>query len=399
MQIRSVTFFADPQDLPHNLEQAVADARAAFTFPVQTIRLATTPYPDWLNDISGLDRLVGCCREFGVDYMAVGPARLDDDPHYVDWIPDLVGDHEMVFASAEVADLGGRIGLQRVNQVAEVVGRLATLRPDGFANLYFTATANCPPGSPFFPVAYHGGGPAGFALAVEAADVALAAIDGASDLHEAEETLIGAIEQNSAGLARVASQLATRHHLAFGGIDYSLAPHPMPGRSLGAAVERMGVSHVGASGSLFAAAWLASCVDRAQFPRCGFSGLMFPVLEDAVLARRASEGLLTLDDLLLYSAVCGAGLDVLPLPGNIASEVLSAILLDLAALAVRLDKPLTARLMPLPGLSVGDPVDFDFGYFAQGGVMAAGGGLEGRLTAGLETVRLAPRSAGAGAHP
>jgi uncharacterized protein (UPF0210 family) len=39
------------------------------------------------------------------------------------------------------------------------------------------------------------------------------------------------------------------------------------------------------------------------------------VLEDAILAQRAAEGTLTIKDLLLYSAVCGTGLDTVPLPG------------------------------------------------------------------------------------
>jgi len=67
--------------------------------------------------------------------------------------------------------------------------------------------------------------------------------------------------------------------------------------------------------------------------------------------------------------VCGTGLDTVPLPGDTSPEQLYAILLDLAALAHRLDKPLTARLMPLPGKSAGDPTDFDFAYFANSRVM------------------------------
>jgi len=69
-----------------------------------------------------------------------------------------------------------------------------------------------------------------------------------------------------------------------------------------------------------------------------------PVLEDATLAQRAEEGTLTVKDLLLYSAVCGTGLDTVPLPGDTTNEQITAILLDLSALALRLDKPLTARL-------------------------------------------------------
>jgi uncharacterized protein (UPF0210 family) len=70
--------------------------------------------------------------------------------------------------------------------------------------------------------------------------------------------------------------------------------------------------------------------------------------------------------------------------------------LRFAALAVRLKKPLSARLMPLPGKVAGDPVHFDFPYFTDSRVLP----LDGNRTAGLLTrtaeLRLAPRSQQAG---
>ena len=136
---------------------------------------------------------------------------------------------------------------------------------------------------------------------------------------------------------------------------------------------------------------LAECLDQADFFHAGFSGLMLPVLEDAALAARAAEGTLTVKDLLLYSAVCGTGLDTVPLPGDTPPEALTALLLDVAVLAQRLDKPLTARLMPIPGKQAGDPTGFDFAYFANSRVLALQAGpLSGPL-AGTETFRLASR--------
>lgn len=94
------------------------------------------------------------------------------------------------------------------------------------------------------------------------------------------------------------------------------------------------------------------------------------MLEDSVLAKRAAEGTLTIKDALLYSAVCGTGLDTIPLAGDTTAEQLVPLLLDLSALALRLDKPLTARLMPIPGKKAGDETNFDFPFFANSKVMA-----------------------------
>ena len=93
----------------------------------------------------------------------------------------------------------------------------------------------------------------------------------------------------------------------------------------------------------------------------------------------------------MYSAVCGTGLDTVPLPGDASVEQLTAVLLDLAALALRLDKPLTARLMPIPGKVAGDLTGFDFAFFANSRVL----GLEAQpltgLLAGGESFDLQPR--------
>jgi uncharacterized protein (UPF0210 family) len=127
---------------------------------------------------------------------------------------------------------------------------------------------------------------------------------------------------------------------------------------------------VGAEGAVAAAALIADAIDRARFPRAGFSGLMVSLLEDRTLAARAAGEALTVHDLLLMSAVCGTGLDAVPLPGDASVEALTGVLADVGALALRAGKPLTARLMPLPGKGAGDPVEFDFPYFAPSRVLA-----------------------------
>jgi uncharacterized protein len=58
------------------------------------------------------------------------------------------------------------------------------------------------------------------------------------------------------------------------------------------------------------------------------------------------------------------------LPGDTTIDQIIPLLLDLSALALRLDKPLTARLMPVPGKKAGEPTNFDFGFFANSKVMA-----------------------------
>lgn len=371
MEIRSVTLFCDPDFDPQAAARFYTTARTAFPYPVQTVRLATPPFPAWWAEtaVTAPD-FAAHWQAAGADYISLGPVLLGHDDAWVDRIPDLLAATGVLFATIEIGDGNGRIALDRIRHAAHIIRQISQIQPNGFGNLYLAALANCPPGSPFFPVAYHASGPPTFAVAVEAADLAITVFRRAAALAEARANLITAIEETAAAITKEAQALAAAHRIPFGGIDFSLAPFPTDDQSLAGAMEALGLPHVGAPGSIFAAAFITEAIGRARFPRCGFSGLMLPVLEDSVLALRAGEGQVTVNDLLGYSAVCGVGLDTIPLPGDTSVASLSGILLDVAALAARLDKPLTARLMPLPGLQAGDPVRFDFPYFADSGVMA-----------------------------
>jgi hypothetical protein len=344
----------------------------------QTLRLATPPFTEVLGDptatqvVEMAQALEAACADQGIDYVSIGPAMVDEpgallSPVYR--IPDVLAGTERVFATVALASAGCGINLAAIQASAEVIRQIAQTTPQGFGTLRFAALANCPSGSPFFPVAYHDGGPSAFAFATEAADLAVTAFGQARTLGEARADLVAALETFAARLTAVADQLVDEHNLRFGGVDFSLAPYPDQAVSIGAAIERLGVDWFGASGTLFGAAFIADCLRQASFPRCGYSGLMFPVLEDSVLAARADDRSYSIDSLLLYSTVCGAGLDTVPLPGDVGVDELAGMLLDVATLAVVLNKPLSARLMPVPGLTADQRTAFDFDYFANARVL------------------------------
>jgi len=48
-----------------------------------------------------------------------------------------------------------------------------------------------------------------------------------------------------------------------------------------------------------------------------------------------------------------------PLPGDATVDQLSGLILDVAALAAKYRKPLSARLFPIPGKTAGDAISFD----------------------------------------
>ncbi len=379
MKIRSITYFCNPKyPLDEKVIQAagefLAKAKSAYEaagYEVQTVRLATIPFPKLLgekqiNELPKLaEQLEKLIQQIGVGHLSVGPA-LPESPRSYQVIPEAIAASQNIFFDGVMADKNIGISLAAIKACAEVMVKSAPIDPNGFANLRFAALANVKAGAPFFPAAYHDNDQPAFAIATEAADLAVDAFSQAKTLEIGRQTLIAEIEKHGQQLSKVAQSLVCK----FGGVDFSLGPFPAEAQSLGTAFERMGVPRVGLHGSLAAAAILTEAIDRANFPRTGFSGLMMPVLEDATLASRAADGTLSVKDVLLYSAVCGTGLDTIPLPGDTTVDQIIPLLLDLSALALRLDKPLTARLMPVPGKKVGEPTSFDFGFFANSKVMA-----------------------------
>ncbi|HTX78812.1 MAG TPA: DUF711 family protein, partial [Longilinea sp.] len=280
--------------------------------------------------------------------------------------------------------------LPAVKACAHIIHENAGIRPNGFANLNFSALANVPPFTPFFPAAYSDGKQPAFALAIEGADLAATAFLAAKSLAEARQMLLEALEQHTQKLAAVCNDLATRFEAEFKGFDCSLAPFPEEWCSIGRALETLGVPVLGQAGSLAMAAFLADTLDQGQWLRTGFNGLMLPVLEDATLAERSGNSL-SLKDMLMFSSVCGTGLDTVPLPSDTGEEQLAAVLLDVATLALRLNKPLTARLMPVPGKKAGEMTEFQFDYFANGKVMELAASPLQHLLNGKEVFKISPR--------
>ena len=406
MKIRSITCFIDPsypldEQRLQLAERFLHSARPAFIkagYEVQSARLATVPFPKLLA-VDKLGKLIQLVQELeraaadiGYAYLSLGPALPEIGESYR-VIPEALAATHNAFFSGLMTTADGKVSLQAIRRCAEVIQQASSITPDGFANLRFAALANVPAGSPFFPAAYHQGGDSVFALATEAADLAVTAFSQAASLEEGRKNLVNSMEVHAQALTTIAHQVAKQIGVRFGGIDFSLAPFPAEELSIGTAMEQLGVPALGHHGSLAAAAILADTMDQAEFIRAGFSGLFLPVLEDAILAKRAAEGSLGVMDLLLYSAVCGTGLDTIPIPGDTSVDQLSAVLLDVASLSTRLVKPLTARLMPIPGKKAGELTGFDFTYFANSRVMPLrASSLEGFLS-GNETFGLYRRPA------
>jgi hypothetical protein len=372
-KIRAITAFINLDRAQY--QQQVADAlkmlrRAQTTFEsrgyqVQTIRIATQPFPEYTQGLTTQQAI-----DFFKQYEAlavqqkfaasIGPAMLNanDSPAQADLLTDILINTQHLNASLVVAgDDGVRWGA--VGAAARVMKKLEESTTHSQGNFRFAAIAMVPPVTPFFPAAYHTGFGHQFAIALESANVVAAAFKDAPDLAAAKQRLTDKLAAAAFEIERHAGRVDSETGWTYMGIDLSPAPSPGKDTSIGAAIENLTTQPVGMNGTLTAAATITAAIKNVKVKQTGYSGLMLPILEDTVLAQRWSEGRLTIDSLLSYSAVCGTGLDTIPLPGDTSAEQLSLIIGDMASLAVKWHKPLSARLMPITGKGWGETTDFD----------------------------------------
>lgn len=364
-------------------------AAAAFTragYEVQTLRLSTRPV---LSDLAGWARneLVdyACCLQkalerVGVGFCSLGPALPADGPDGPAALADMLvgrvtggGDprspatgpangNASLSASVMVSAPGQALDPTAALGAAEAMLSLAGRTGQGLGNFNFAALGHVGPGTPFFPAAYHTG-PASLAVALQGAGVVADALATGAGLAEVEPRVSAALASAARPVVELARRTASDLGARFGGID--LSPAPDLDDSIVAALEAAGGGLFGEPGTLALAAAVTAGVRSTGLPMCGYSGLMLPVMEDRVLAQRWDDGLVGADQLLAWSAVCGTGLDTVPVPGACEAGALAGVICDMASLAARLAKPLSARLLPAPGKAAGERTQFSSPYLVN----------------------------------
>ncbi len=169
---------------------------------------------------------------------------------------------------------------------------------------------------------------------------------------------------------RMEKEFATLHELIdteedFIGFDTSLAPFPATNESIAYAIEKVLGKPFGSSGTLSICRLLTRIMQENSIKKTGLCGLMLAVVEDSVLAQRGIEGRYTLRELLSYSAVCATGLDTVPISGKTSEQDLANCYMDLATLAIKLQKPLSARFFIEPDKNPGDTIKYDWEFAAE----------------------------------
>lgn len=355
----------------------LAAACQAQGYTVQSVRIVSNPFGEYLDTgslhaaaqgLAEIRRILNELNQNGLRIrFAVGEARTDAE---IALLPGLIAEYgDLCNACVNVPiDENGFLDNDLIRKSVAVVQEIARITPRGEGNFNFTVNFNCASYIPYFPAGYHRGerGNA-IVFGLETPDLLAAALRGlekqpaphAAQMQAAFATMKNALQYHIDRVQGIIADTPLAKGWTYIGMDTSAAPSKNC-TSMAELYRLLGVPYFGASGTVEASALLTRVFKAQENVQLqGFSGLMLAVTEDEGLAAATRAAQFDIRALLTYSSVCGIGLDTVPIPGDTDAEKIAAIMRDTGTMAFRLNKPLTVRLFPVPGLGAGDITPFE----------------------------------------
>ena len=259
------------------------------------------------------------------------------------------------------------IDITAIKESAKLIKDVATIATNGFDNFRVGVSLNPSKYTPFFPFSYSDKEHS-FSIAMEVTQLFIKIIEKELPIDLMRESIYVALGKELKKIDTIARGLESST-VNYNGLDSSLAPYPDEDVSVIDILSLLGLDSVGSSGTLFLTSMLTDIIKetlkRSSIKAVGFNGVMYSVLEDKILSKANDKKVITVDKLLSYATVCGCGLDMVPLPGDILLEEIESIILDTASLSIKHKKPLGVRLLPIPNKSTNEYTEFDMDFLTN----------------------------------
>jgi len=358
-----------------------ADSVAAdYGVPIVNKRIAVTPAA-LVAGASGASNLVpiakamdAAAKEVGVDFIAGYSAYVHKgftraDHALFESIPEALDVTDHVCASVSLASTKAGINMDATARFAQVVLDTANRTADrgGLGACKLVCFANAVEDNPFVAGAHIGIGEAETVLSVGVSGPgvvrgALSRLSPDDDLNTVAEVIKATAFKITRMGELVGRETARRLGTVFGIVDVSLAPTPAVGDSVSDILELIGVDITGAPGTTAALALLTDAIKKgglmASSSVGGLSGAFIPVSEDQGMIDAVRKDALSLAKLEAMTTVCSVGLDMVALPGDISVDTLMGVIADELAIGMVNSKTTACRLIPVPGLSAGETVEW-----------------------------------------
>lgn len=250
---------------------------------------------------------------------------------------------------------------------SKLIVDVSKLSTNGFDNFRVGVSLNPVKYTPFFPFSYsdieHS-----FSIAMEITESFLEIVKRESNLEDIKKSIYKEIGEYLSNINTIGLKF-NRNGIQYNGMDSSLAPFPDKNISVIEILHKLGLDEIGASGTFFFTSILTDIIKSTlklyDIKAVGFNGVMYSLLEDHLLCKANNRKMLSINQFIGYSTMCGCGLDMVPVPGNILVEELASIILDTAAISIKLDKPLGVRVLPIPNKDTNEYTQFDMDFLTN----------------------------------
>ncbi len=376
-----------------NLVKVGCEIEEQFGIPIINKRISVTPVatvidaldePDTEKCLKIAKTLDSAAKEVGVDFIGgysalVHKGFTKGERILIESIPEALAKTDIVCSSVNIGSTRAGINMDAVALMGSTIKKAAELTKDngGFACAKLVVFCNAVEDNPFMAGAFHGEGEGDCVINVGVSGpgvvkCALEKVKGEPFGAVAETIKNTAFKITRMGQL-VASEASKRLGVPFGIVDLSLAPTPAVGDSVAYILEEMGLEKCGTHGTTAALALLNDAVKKGGVMASsyvgGLSGAFIPVSEDAGMISAAKSGALSIEKLEAMTCVCSVGLDMIAVPGDTTADTISCIIADEAAIGMVNSKTTAVRIIPAPGKTVGDTVEFG-GLLGSGPVMS-----------------------------
>jgi len=355
------------------------EIEAEYGVPIVNKRISVTPVAiaadacktdSYVPVAEAMDK---AAKEVGVNFIGGFSALVEKgfangDRVLLQSIPQALAVTERVCSSVNIGSTKAGINMDAVREMGEIIKRTAELtrESDALGCAKLVVFCNAPGDNPFMAGAFHGVSEADKVInvGVSGPGVVKRALE---DIKDGDFSQIAEMVKKTAfKITRVgqlvAQEASKRLGVPFGIIDLSLAPTPAVGDSVAHILEEMGLEACGACGTTAALALLNDAVKKGGLMASshvgGLSGAFIPVSEDAGMIDAVERGSLSLEKLEAMTCVCSVGLDMIAIPGDTTSATISGIIADEAAIGMINNKTTAVRVIPVPGKTIGDKVEF-----------------------------------------
>lgn len=353
IQIRSVTY-----NMPQIIKEETLkktkhsiDLWEKQPFFIRTKRISCVPISDKMAK-NEIEKIIKICNECDIRWfnIPINPwDRINDRKQLFKFAYSILKNYPQAFVNV-LCIKDGEIDFDILNDSIELIKNTANISNNGKDNFRLGLSTNVKPNCPFFPFSYSSG-KLSFSIALELTQEINAFIkeNKMLNLSELRDCIISNILPQIKQIEEIAKKISEKTGIEFVGFDFSLAPIIDENGSIITILKHIGIDEFGKNGTMFATAYLTNILKFFGnfFKTVGFSGVMYSLLEDLELCKINNEIGVTLEELIKLSTMCGCGVDMVPISADVANDVIKTIILDVAAISCRLNKPLGIRLLPI----------------------------------------------------